>query len=39
MKRMRNKQEKEEKEEKEAEEAGARYADRAGMPERSGSRK
>lgn len=37
MKRMRNKQEKEE--EKEAEEAGARYADRAGMPERSGSRK
>lgn len=36
MKRMRNKQE---KEEKEAEEAGARYADRAGMPERSGSRK
>jgi len=33
---MRNKQE---KEEKEAEEAGARYADRAGMLERSGSRK
>ena len=39
MKRMRNKQEKEEKEEKEAEEAGARYADRAGMPERYGGRK
>ena len=36
MKRMRNKQE---KEEKEAEEAGARYADRSGMPERPGSRK